>query len=183
MQCADIFFLKADICQLGLDQREVDVCARGYCGNTKIENMPIILYYHMLPGLHEGQEKMSKSDPSSFIFMEDEEADVKVKIKKAFCPPERVEANPCMEYVKYIIIPWFNEFKVERAESNGGEKTFLYFEPLEEDYKSGKLHPADLKRAIAKSINKILQPVRDHFKNDPNARDLQMEVKKYGVKR
>lgn len=27
----------------------------------------------MLPGLQEGQEKMSKSDPSSAIFMEDEE--------------------------------------------------------------------------------------------------------------
>lgn len=27
----------------------------------------------MLPGLQQGQEKMSKSDPSSSIFMEDEE--------------------------------------------------------------------------------------------------------------
>jgi len=27
----------------------------------------------MLPGLKEGQEKMSKSDPSSAIFMEDDE--------------------------------------------------------------------------------------------------------------
>ena len=27
----------------------------------------------MLPGLQEGQDKMSKSDPSSSIFMEDEE--------------------------------------------------------------------------------------------------------------
>jgi len=27
----------------------------------------------MLPGLQQGQEKMSKSDPSSAIFMEDEE--------------------------------------------------------------------------------------------------------------
>ncbi|MEM7623705.1 MAG: hypothetical protein AAF235_10950, partial [Planctomycetota bacterium] len=29
---------------------------------------------------------MSKSDPDSAIFMEDEEADVRRKIKKAFCP-------------------------------------------------------------------------------------------------
>lgn len=26
MQCADIFFLKADICQLGMDQRKVHGC-------------------------------------------------------------------------------------------------------------------------------------------------------------
>ena len=31
MQCADIFYIKADICQLGLDQRKVNVLAREYC--------------------------------------------------------------------------------------------------------------------------------------------------------
>ena len=31
MQCTDIFFLKADICQLGLDQRKVNMLAREYC--------------------------------------------------------------------------------------------------------------------------------------------------------
>ncbi|GIQ91123.1 aminoacyl-tRNA synthetase, class Ic, partial [Kipferlia bialata] len=30
MQCADIFFLKADICQLGLDQRKVNMLALEY---------------------------------------------------------------------------------------------------------------------------------------------------------
>lgn len=43
---------------------------------------------HMV--LHQGQEKMSKSDPASAIFMEDSEAEVKTKIKKAFCPPAEV---------------------------------------------------------------------------------------------
>lgn len=32
--------------------------------------------------------------------MEDSEADVKRKIKKAFCPPNVVEGNPCVTYVK-----------------------------------------------------------------------------------
>ena len=36
----------------------------------------------------QGQEKMSKSDPNSAIFMEDEREDVERKIKKAFCPPQ-----------------------------------------------------------------------------------------------
>lgn len=31
----------------------------------------------MLPGLQQGQEKMSKSDPSSSVFMEDEEVSTK----------------------------------------------------------------------------------------------------------
>ncbi|OAY70794.1 Tyrosine--tRNA ligase 1, cytoplasmic [Ananas comosus] len=72
--------------------------------------------------LKQGQEKMSKSDPSSSIYMEDEEADVNVKIKKAYCPPKVVEGNPCLEYIKYIVFPWFGSFEVVRQEDNGGNK-------------------------------------------------------------
>ena len=50
------------------------------------------------------------------------QAEVNVKIKKAYCPPKVVEGNPCLEYVNYIIFPWFNEFKVERKPENGGDK-------------------------------------------------------------
>ncbi|KAJ0883474.1 putative tyrosine--tRNA ligase [Helianthus annuus] len=181
MQCADIFFLKADICQLGMDQRKVNVLAREYCDDIKRKNKPIILSHHMLPGLLQGQEKMSKSDASSAIFMEDEEAEVNLKIKKAYCPPTVVEGNPCLDYIKYIVFPWFNEFKVERKAENGGEKTFASFEELISDYEKGDLHPADLKPALSKALNRILQPVRNHFKNDENAKALLKRVKGFKV--
>ncbi|KAA8524079.1 hypothetical protein F0562_010490 [Nyssa sinensis] len=183
MQCADIFFLKADICQLGMDQRKVNVLAREYCDDIKRKNKPIILSHHMLPGLQQGQEKMSKSDPSSSIFMEDDEAEVNLKIKKAYCPPMVVEGNPCLEYLNFIIFPWFHELKVERNAANGGEKTFSSFEELVADYQSGNLHPGDLKPALSKALNKILQPVRDHFNNDANAKELLKRVKSYKVTR
>lgn len=181
MQCADIFFLKADICQLGMDQRKVNVLAREYCDVIKRKNKPIILSHHMLPGLQQGQEKMSKSDPLSAIFMEDEEAEVNVKIKKAYCPPKVVEGNPCLEYIKYLVLPWFNEFTVERGEDNGGNKTFKNFEELATDYESGELHPGDLKPALSKTLNKILEPVRVHFRTDSNAKELLKRVKAYRV--
>ncbi|CAN6580372.1 unnamed protein product [Malus baccata var. baccata] len=183
MQCADIFFLQADICQLGMDQRKVNMLAREYCDDIKKKNKPIILSHHMLPGLQQGQEKMSKSDVTSSIFMEDEEAEVNLKIKKAYCPPNVVDGNPCMEYVKYLILPWFNEFAVERTEKNGGNKTFKTFEELAADYESGELHPADLKSALSKALNKILEPVRAHFKNDKAAKQLLQSVKNYRATR
>ncbi|KAF5804316.1 putative tyrosine--tRNA ligase [Helianthus annuus] len=34
---------KADICQLGMDQRKVNVLAREYCDDIKRKNKPIIL--------------------------------------------------------------------------------------------------------------------------------------------
>ncbi|CAM9693071.1 unnamed protein product, partial [Ectocarpus sp. 13 AM-2016] len=85
MQCADVFFLKADICQLGLDQRKVKRRGCDDCpdlSNRKIKFKPVILSHHMLAGLKEGQAKMSKSDPDSAIFMEDTAADVKRKVRK-----------------------------------------------------------------------------------------------------
>jgi tyrosyl-tRNA synthetase len=48
MQCADIFHLKADICQLGMDQRKVNMLARDYCEAKKIKNKPIILSHRIL---------------------------------------------------------------------------------------------------------------------------------------
>ncbi|XP_010531909.1 PREDICTED: tyrosine--tRNA ligase 1, cytoplasmic-like isoform X2 [Tarenaya hassleriana] len=180
MQCADIFFLEADICQLGMDQRKVNVLAREYCDDIKRKNKPIILSHHMLPGLQQGQEKMSKSDPLSAIFMEDDEAEVNFKIKKAYCPPKIVEGNPCLEY---IVLQWFHEFTVERNEKNSGKKTYTEFEEIVDDYKSGELNPGDLKPALSKALNKILQPVRDHFKNNERAKNLLKQVKAYRVTR
>lgn len=63
-------------------------------------------------GLKEGQEKMSKSDPESAIFMEDTAADVKRKIKKAYCPPQVVEKNPIMDYAKHIIFGYYGKMTV-----------------------------------------------------------------------
>lgn len=127
MQCADIFFLKADICQLGMDQRKVNVLAREYCDDCKPKRRkPVILSHPMLPGLLQGQEKMSKSDPNSAIFMEDSEIEVRTKIKKAYCPPNEVQGNPCLAYIKNIVLPWSQEFVVERSEENGGNRQ-VYF--------------------------------------------------------
>jgi tyrosyl-tRNA synthetase len=181
MQCADIFHLKADICQLGLDQRKVNMLAREYCDEVKIKFKPIILSHHMLMGLKEGQAKMSKSDPDSAIFMEDTEADVNAKIKKAFCPPLIVKDNPCFDYLKHIIFQKMDKVHVARKESDGGEKTYTSYDEMVADYTEGKLHPSDLKPALAKAINQLIQPVRDHFNNDPNAKQLLQKVKTFKV--
>jgi tyrosyl-tRNA synthetase len=177
MQAADVFFLKADICQLGMDQRKVNMLAREYAKDKKMRFKPVIISHHMLMGLKEGQEKMSKSDPDSAIFMEDSEADVKRKVKKAYCPPEIVENNPIVDYAKNIIFPFFKQFDIE---VDGVPKTFFDMAFLEEEYTAGKIHPKDLKTAVTDGLNKILQPVRDHFASgEPKA--LLEKVKKFKV--
>jgi len=48
MQGTDIFFLKTDICQLGNDQRKVNMMAREYCDDIKKKDKPIILSHRFL---------------------------------------------------------------------------------------------------------------------------------------
>ena len=43
MQCADVFFLKADICQLGMDQRKVNMLAR-YVNRNSLCTVYFIVY-------------------------------------------------------------------------------------------------------------------------------------------
>eukprot|EP01017_Pseudomicrothorax_dubius_P006869 TRINITY_DN12042_c0_g1_i2.p1 TRINITY_DN12042_c0_g1~~TRINITY_DN12042_c0_g1_i2.p1 ORF type:complete len:282 (-),score=114.11 TRINITY_DN12042_c0_g1_i2:48-833(-) len=181
MQCSDIFFLKADICQLGMDQRKVNMLAREYCDDIGVKEKPIILSHHMLLGLKEGQEKASKSDPDSAIFMEDDEKAVKDKVKKAFCPPGVVEKNPVLQYTKFIIFGYFKELTIKRKPENGGDVTYSTYEDLEKDFASEKLHPGDLKPAVSDAINRIIQPVRDHFNRDPEAKKLLEVVRQFRV--
>lgn len=126
MQCADVFYLHADICQLGLDQRKVNMLAREFADKLefhadKRQAKPVILSHAMMPGLLEGQEKMSKSDPDSAIFMEDSVEDVNRKIKKAYCPPQILESNPCLTYLRQLVFPLKGEFHIARKEANGGD--------------------------------------------------------------
>jgi tyrosyl-tRNA synthetase len=196
MQTADIFYLPADICQLGLDQRKVNMLAREVA--KKLDRpKPVAIHHHMLMGLNKPPKsdlrgidkaiefKMSKSNPDTAIFMLDKPHDVKRKIEKAFCPPKQITENPILEYCKYIIFELSDYLKVERPEKYGGNIEYSSFEELEKDFGEGNLNPADLKPAVIKYLNQFLAPVIDHFEKDENARKLyefvKAENKKYKV--
>ena len=67
-----------------MDQRKVNMLAREYAADKKMRFKPIIISHHMLMGLKEGQDKMSKSDPNSAIFMEDRYIEVYFSIKNSY---------------------------------------------------------------------------------------------------
>ncbi|MFH1399430.1 MAG: tyrosine--tRNA ligase, partial [Candidatus Woesearchaeota archaeon] len=193
MQCADIFYLKANICQLGMDQRKVNVLAREIGGKLGFWK-PVIVSHHMLMGLGQpasGEKdtlertidlKMSKSKPDTAVFMDDSKEDIKRKILKAWCPEQAAE-NPVLEYCRYLIFERFDAMKIERPAKFGGDVEFGSYGELEKAYSNGKIHPADLKKATALYINKMVEPVRKHFETDRKARELQEFVKSERVTR
>jgi tyrosyl-tRNA synthetase len=189
MQASDIFQLKVDIAQLGMDQRKVNVLAREVASKLGFAK-PIAIHHHMLAGLTkppvgvEGIEaaiakKMSKSNPDSAIFMTDSEEEIKRKINKAYCLEGDIKDNPVLEYCKYIIFEKFDKLDIKRPEKFGGNVSYNSFEKLEKDFAEKKLHPMDLKTAVADAINQITKPVREHFENNAEAKKLKEKVDSY----
>lgn len=178
MQATDIFFLKADVCQLGTDQRKVNMLAIEYADKVGLQK-PVVISHPMLMGLKKGQAKMSKSDPDSAIFMEDTAKDVARKIKKAYCEPCDVETNPVLNYVEHIIFGLRDSWTIERPEAWGGNITFNSYAEIKQAYAEAKLNPEDLKFAIIKIINELLEPVRKHFETNEYAKQLLTRVKEY----
>jgi tyrosyl-tRNA synthetase len=136
----------------------------------------------MLAGLKEGQEKMSKSDPDTAIFMEDSAEDVKRKIKKAYCPPGIVEGNPCLDWIKHVVFGKLGSWTLTRTAENGGDVTYSAYEALEADFVGGGLHPKDVKDNLTAVLNSFLEPVRQHFASG-EAKKLVELVRSYAVTR
>mmetsp|Transcript_2976 Transcript_2976/g.3286 ORF Transcript_2976/g.3286 Transcript_2976/m.3286 type:complete len:783 (+) Transcript_2976:57-2405(+) len=201
MQCTDVFFLKADICQLGVDQRKVNMLAREYCVAAGIKRKPVILSHHMLYGLMAGQEKMSKSNSDSAIFMEDSAVDVERKILAAYCPSkeEKVETgqnsldasqeidagkesmqltkdtlkNPCLDYIQNII------FSPPDATFTANGITYTKFEKVKEDFLCGVISEDQLKKGLILELNELLEPVRNHFNTNERAKELLAKVQQF----
>ncbi|MBS3145206.1 tyrosine--tRNA ligase [Candidatus Woesearchaeota archaeon] len=166
MQALDEEYLKVDIQYGGLDQRKILMFARENLPKTGYKTR-IELMTPMIPGLT--GKKMSASEESSKIDLLDDKEDVEKKINSAFCPQGEVEDNGVLAFLKYVIIPIKNDkgksFLIERPEKFGGNIDYKDYSNLENDYKNNKIHPLDLKKALAREVNILLDPIRKGFKD------------------
>lgn len=182
LQVADIFLLDVQIAHAGMDQRKVHMLARELA--PKFNKKFVALHTHLLPGLvggsrmnpegtktgedtdtkieQEVEVKMSKSKPDSAIFIHDSVEEIQRKIKKAYCPEKIAEGNPIIEYAEYLVLR-DKALKVERPAKFGGDVEFADAEELKKTYLEGKLHPMDLKAAVARELIDMLKPSRDYF--------------------
>jgi len=165
MQALDEEYLGVDVQYGGVDQRKIMVFAR--------ENLPLMGYKPrvevmtpLIPGLS-ASGKMSSSDPNSKIDLLEKTADIKSKLNKAFCPEKSTENNGVLAFLKNVVMVAKEDnkekFVIERPEKYGGNVSFGNYAELEKAYVEGKLHPMDLKAALAKEIDKMLEPIRKDF--------------------
>jgi len=164
MQAIDEQYLEVD-CQLGgTDQRKIMVMAR--------ENLPKIGYNSrieiinpLIPGLI--GKKMSASDEKSKIDLLDDEETVKKKLNSAECVSGDPD-NGIMAFLKYVIMTIKQDnkekFIVKRDKKYGGNLEYDSYEKVEKDFVAKKLHPLDLKNAIAEEIIEILKSIQKERK-------------------
>jgi tyrosyl-tRNA synthetase len=188
MQAADIFALGVHIAHAGMDQRKAHVVARDVAPHLRGNPLrdadgrptkPLAAHHPLLLGLRkppawpipEGRErdayaamKMSKSDPSSAVFIHDEPDEVRRKVMKAFCPPGEVNFNPVLNWLEHLVFGMEEgPLRVDRSEANGGSVSFDSYSELAAAYVSGALHPMDAKATLAGHLIDRLAPARDHF--------------------
>lgn len=199
MQVADIFTMGINLAHAGTDQRKAHVIARDVAPKMRVSPLldaagkqiaPVCVHHPILLGLKKpsmwpppesdltdywASMKMSKSDKSSALFVHDSEDEIRAKVRKAFCPPDSVQFNPMLDWVRKLIFPRDGEFVIARKPEHGGELRFTSADEVDEAFVSGKLHPADLKNGVADWLVDTLEPARKAFEA-PDKRALLEEL-------
>lgn len=201
MQVADIFVQGVNLAHAGMDQRKAHVIAREVATKLKYRPLiwsdekykPIAIHHHLLLGLQEppiwpieseeqlkemrSQMKMSKSKPYSAVFIHDAPKEIREKLRRAFCPAKEVNYNPVLDWAEHIIFREEPvEFTIHRPAKFGGDVTYHTMEELKRDFVEGKLHPLDLKNAVAEYLVELLAPIREHFEKNPEYLEMMKRV-------
>ena len=172
MQAVDIHTMDLDIVHAGMDQRKIHMLVREVFPKMNWK-VPVAIHHHLLPGLSEPEliseedskisSKMSKTKPTSGIFIHDTDEEIQSKIRKAWCPEGVVENNPLLDIFRYVILHEFKEILVERSSKFGGNVSYTNYSQLESDFVQKKLHPSDLKKTVETYLIKIISPIRKNI--------------------
>jgi len=157
MQAVDEQYLEVDMQVGGTDQRKIFVMAREQLPKIGYDSR-IELMFPLLPGLV--GKKMSSSDIKTKIDLLDDEKTVKDKLKGADCITGDPD-NGVMAFLKHVLMVIKGDkgekFIIKRDEKYGGNLEYGNYEEIEKDFVSKKIHPLDLKNAVADEISGLLE--------------------------
>lgn len=165
MQALDEEYLGVDIQYGGVDQRKILMFAREYLPKIGYRSRVEVMT-PMIPGLI--GEKMSASHETSKIDLLDDTETIKKKLNKAVCPEGETEGNGVTAFISHVLMTVKEDkgeaFLIKRPEKFGGDISFATREEFLSAYKAKKVHPMDVKMALAGEIDSLLAPCRAAFK-------------------
>jgi tyrosyl-tRNA synthetase len=172
LQAADIFELNIDVAIGGMDQRKAhmymrDVADRWGWSKATCLHTPIISNLKSKGARMESfDHKMSKSDPNGAILLHDDEKSLAKKLRKAYLDPEDSE-SPVYELIEHIVLPENGSLEVIPNPEYGEPSTWTDLIAIRAAVSDGKLHPFDVKMAVASGISSGLSCVAEFFTNNP----------------
>jgi len=180
MQAIDIHTLDVDIAHAGMDQRKAHMLVRDIFPKLGWK-VPVSVHHKILPSLSKSRTKqetdsgdvstkMSKSDPKSGIFINDTDEDIEAKIRKSWCEQGNVIDSPLIDIVESIILPKLESIKIEM--NNEYQTEYNSFDEFQNDVLKNKIHPADLKNAVADSLIEIVSPLREKLQLDAEIENI-----------
>lgn len=188
MQAADIFVQGIHLAHAGMDQRKAHVIARDAALKMTMSPVrddagkvikPLAVHHPLLLGLKKpsvwpippGEEKsvltamkMSKSDISSAVYVDDDPDTIAAKVRKAFCPPDETGFNPVLNWWRHCVFARREDsVDLERTPENGGTLGIASADELDSLYAAGAIHPMDLKAGLAERLVDLLRPAREYL--------------------
>jgi len=118
----------------------------------------------------------------------DAAADSKKKIKRAFCEPSNVAVNPPLALMAFLLqnAVAVTDVHIARGPDNGGDVTYTAatLEKMVADFKSGALHPGDLKPALTKALDSsIITAAAAPFAHDAATKAADKVLKAHAKKK
>jgi tyrosyl-tRNA synthetase len=113
--------------------------------------------------LQEVESDAHKTENFEYYLLDDPKVHGKSKMKKAFCMPENITFCPPIVLAN-IFGP--SEIVINRSEENGGNITYSNQFDMEDDFKSGSLHPGDLKATATTIMVEVLEKLSGSMKQD-----------------
>ncbi len=161
LQVEDVKALKADVALGGIDQRGIYMLGREFMERFNRKKFACV-FTPLLPGLT--GEKMSASDDRSKIDLLDDEPVLIKKFNKAYCPEGQADNNGVLAFAEHLVMRFLEDqgkpLVIDRPDKFGGRISFADYAELKQAFVQKRLHPSDLKQALAKMIADILAPVR-----------------------
>ena len=163
LQSVDEMYLDVDCHIGGVDQRKIFTFAEKYLPKLGCKKKILHLMTPMVQGLT-GSKMSSSSEVSKIDLLDDSETVIK-KINKAFCESGNADKNGVLSIAQHIIFPSFvdkgNILEVEKMSGSYAQtSTFTNFQTLKIAFEKKEVHPKDLKKAISRELNRLLDPIR-----------------------
>lgn len=179
LQALDEEYLDVDAQFGGIDQRKIFMYAREYLPKIKYKKR-FHLMNPMVPPL--SKTPLASTDPvlrkmsaSSNLKIDvlDSAKDIRKKINCAFCEPGNTEDNTPLTLLRTMLFPVLHhrgeDFIIAKKEKYGPSITYTNYKDVENDYKTLKLHPGDLKNGISQNLCRLLDLIKQNFKSKEHA--------------